>query len=67
LGVIEPSAGESNINGISGAANALETKKYSSYIPATLMTYSNLKGIENLEFFSQMIGFKLAKRNWVVF
>jgi ABC-2 type transport system ATP-binding protein len=58
LGFIEPSGGEASINGISVAANALETKKYLAYIPETVMLYPNLTGIENLEFFSQLAGFK---------
>jgi ABC-2 type transport system ATP-binding protein len=61
LGFIEPSAGEASINGISVAANALETKKYLAYIPETVMLYPNLTGVENLEFFSQLAGFKYGK------
>jgi ABC-2 type transport system ATP-binding protein len=61
LGFIEPSGGEASINGISVAANALETKKYLAYIPETVMLYPNLTGIENLEFFSQLAGFKYGK------
>jgi ABC-2 type transport system ATP-binding protein len=62
LGFIEPSGGEASINGISVAANALETKKYLAYIPETVMLYPNLTGIENLEFFSQLAGFKYDKK-----
>jgi ABC-2 type transport system ATP-binding protein len=61
LGFIEPSSGEANINGISVANNALETKKYLAYIPETVMLYPNLTGIENLEFFSSLAGFSYSK------
>jgi ABC-2 type transport system ATP-binding protein len=61
LGFIEPSSGEANINGISVAENALETKKYLAYIPETVMLYPNLTGIENLEFFSSLAGFSYSK------
>jgi ABC-2 type transport system ATP-binding protein len=61
LGFIEPSSGEASINGLSVAENALETKKYLAYIPETVMLYPNLTGIENLEFFSSLAGFKYSK------
>jgi ABC-2 type transport system ATP-binding protein len=60
LGFIEPTAGEVMINGISVAENALETKKFVAYIPETVMLYPNLTGIENLEFFSSLAGFKYS-------
>ncbi len=60
LGFIEPSGGEAKINGISVAENALETKKHLAYIPETVMLYSNLTGIENLAFFSQLAGYKYS-------
>jgi ABC-2 type transport system ATP-binding protein len=60
LGFIAPSSGEVSINGVSVASNALETKKYLAYIPETVMLYPNLTGIENLEFFSQLAGFKYS-------
>lgn len=61
LGFIEPTAGEAMINGLSVAENALETKKYVAYIPETVMLYPNLTGIENLEFFSSLAGFKYSE------
>ncbi|MDZ7935929.1 MAG: ABC transporter ATP-binding protein [Emticicia sp.] len=60
LGFIEPSSGSASINGISVADNALETKKHLAYIPETVMLYPNLTGIENLEFFSSLAGFKYS-------
>ncbi len=61
LGFISPSSGSANINGISVADNALETKKHLAYIPETVMLYPNLTGVENLDFFSALAGFSYSK------
>lgn len=67
LGFIEPSSGSASINGISVADNALETKKHLAYIPETVMLYPNLTGIENLEFFSSLAGFKYLNEELSLF
>ncbi|GGX34135.1 ABC transporter ATP-binding protein [Aquimarina muelleri] len=61
LGFVEPTSGTVSINGISVTENASETKKYIAYIPETVMLYPNLTGIENIEFFSSLAGFKYNK------
>lgn len=61
LGFVEPTSGSVSINGISVTENASETKKYIAYIPETVMLYPNLTGIENIEFFSSLAGFKYNK------
>ena len=58
LGFIEPTEGNTYINGISVQDQPVETKKYLSYIPETVMLYPTLTGIENLAFFSSLAGFK---------
>ena len=57
LGFIEPTEGNTYINGISVQDQPVETKKYLSYIPETVMLYPTLTGIENLAFFSSLAGF----------
>jgi ABC-2 type transport system ATP-binding protein len=57
LGFIEPTEGNTFINGISVQDQPVETKKYLSYIPETVMLYPTLTGIENLAFFSSLAGF----------
>jgi ABC-2 type transport system ATP-binding protein len=58
LGFIDPTEGNTYINGISVQDQPVETKKYLSYIPETVMLYPTLTGIENLAFFSSLAGFK---------
>jgi ABC-2 type transport system ATP-binding protein len=60
LGFIKPTEGEASISGVSVAHNPQETKKYIAYIPENVMLYPNLTGIENLQFFSSLAGFKYA-------
>ncbi|MFA9187431.1 ATP-binding cassette domain-containing protein [Flavobacterium sp. FBOR7N2.3] len=67
LGFIEPTEGELKINGISVAKNAQETKKYVAYIPETVMLYPNLSGIENLNYFSSLAGFKYSNNELAYF
>jgi ABC-2 type transport system ATP-binding protein len=57
LGFIEPTEGNTYINGTSVQDQPVETKKYLSYIPETVMLYPTLTGIENLAFFSSLAGF----------
>ncbi len=56
LNFVEPTAGVVRINGLDVATNALETKKYLSYIPEQVMLYKNLTGLENLEYFTALSG-----------
>lgn len=62
LGFIQPSEGTALIDGISVAENLQESKKLLAYIPETVMLYSNLTGIENLEYFSSLAGFDYSKK-----
>ncbi|MDI9337565.1 MAG: ABC transporter ATP-binding protein [Alphaproteobacteria bacterium] len=62
LGFVKPTSGQVYVNGLSVVDHALETKKYLAYIPENVMLYSNLTGVENLEFFSALAGFNYTKK-----
>jgi ABC-2 type transport system ATP-binding protein len=61
MGFTEPTLGTASVNGLDIASHAVESKKYIAYIPETVMLYPNLTGVENLEFFSSLAGFKYSK------
>ncbi len=61
LGFIKPDAGTASISAVDVAAHPLESKKHLAYLPETVMLYPNLTGIENLDFFSQLAGFRYKK------
>ncbi len=58
LGLIESTSGEALINGITVKPNSNKTTKMIAYIPEVVQLYGNLSGIENLNFFSRLAGFK---------
>jgi len=60
LGFTKPTSGAASINGIEVASNDTATKKHIAYIPEVVMLYGNLTGIENLDFFSKLAGFKYS-------
>jgi ABC-2 type transport system ATP-binding protein len=62
LGFIEPTEGETTIQGISVAEKPAEVKKHLAYIPETVMLYPNLTGLENLQYFSSLAGFDYSKK-----
>lgn len=58
LGFIKPSSGQALINGLDVASHPLKTKKFLAYLPETVMLYPNLTGLENLDFFGSLAGFR---------
>lgn len=61
LGFISASGGTAFINGITVSPKTSNTRKYIAYIPEVVMLYSQLTGMENLAFFSQLAGYKYSK------
>ncbi len=61
LGFTGASSGMASINGIEVKPNDAATKKHIAYIPEVVMLYGNLSGVENLDFFSRLAGFKYSK------
>ncbi|GAA0892842.1 ABC transporter ATP-binding protein [Fulvivirga kasyanovii] len=56
LNFIEPTTGEAAINSLNVTQYPGETKQVLAYIPENLMLYSNLTGLENLDFFCGLGG-----------
>jgi ABC-2 type transport system ATP-binding protein len=61
LGFIDATSGEALINGHEVKSNRAETNKTIAYIPEVVQLYGNLSGIENLDFFSRLAGFKYTE------
>ena len=60
LGLIKPSSGKALIDGVE-VGNAALSRQWIAYIPEIVQLYGNMSGLENLDFFSRLAGFKLSK------
>jgi ABC-2 type transport system ATP-binding protein len=60
LGFTQPTSGSAKVNGVEIRVNDATAKKHLAYIPEVVMLYGNLTGIENLEYFSRLAGYKYA-------
>lgn len=67
LGFIEASGGKALINNVEVKPNRSETNKMIAYIPEVVQLYGNLSGIENLDFFSRLAGFKYTTNELIDF
>ncbi|NBP71480.1 MAG: ATP-binding cassette domain-containing protein [Cytophagia bacterium] len=67
LGFIEASGGKALINQVEVKPNHSETNKMIAYIPEVVQLYGNLTGIENLDFFSRLAGFKYNNAQLIQF
>lgn len=61
LGFTDATSGKATINNVEVKPNDTATKKFVAYIPEVVQLYGNLTGIENLDFFSRLAGFKYSK------
>lgn len=58
LGFMHPTNGKAIINDIEVKYNNIATKKHVAYIPEVVQLYGNLSGVENLDFFSRIAGYR---------
>lgn len=61
LGLIPPSSGKALINGTEVSQNG-KSRQMIAYIPEVVQLYGNLNGLENLEFFSRLSGYKYSQK-----
>ncbi|MFD0796342.1 ABC transporter ATP-binding protein [Maribacter chungangensis] len=61
LGLIGATSGKALINGVEVKPNSNATSKMIAYIPEVVQLYGNLSGLENLDFFSRIAGFRYSK------
>lgn len=66
LGFVAPTSGQAFVNGHNVVEKPIESKKYLAYMPEVVMLYPHLTGLENLEYFSRLAGFKHEKDELVV-
>jgi ABC-2 type transport system ATP-binding protein len=67
LGFTAATSGSAAINGIEVKPGDAATKKFVAYIPEVVQLYGNLTGLENLDFFSRLAGFKYSKEMLTAF
>ncbi|WP_010520435.1 ABC transporter ATP-binding protein [Aquimarina agarivorans] len=66
LGLLKPTSGEALINKTSVLENP-QIRTSIAYIPEIVELYNNFSGIENIDFFSRLAGFKYTKDELVSF
>lgn len=62
LGFVEPTSGKALIGGMDVQKEPIRTKEIMAYLPEVVMLYPNLTGLENLEYFSRLAGFRYDKK-----
>jgi ABC-2 type transport system ATP-binding protein len=67
LDFIKPDSGSASICGFDVNKQANDARKNLAYIPELVMLYKNLTGIENLEYFSRLSGFKYSRDELISF
>ncbi len=61
LGFVQPTSGKAFVNELEVTKHPIESKKHLAYLPEVVMLYPNLTGMENLDYFSRLAGFKHEK------
>lgn len=61
LGFTKATSGKAAINGYEVTPNNAVTKQFVAYIPEVVQLYGNLTGLENLDFFSRLAGYRYNK------
>lgn len=67
MGFIQPSSGQAFINGLDVSIHPIETKRHIAYLPEIVMLYPHLSGLENLEYFSRLAGFRYKAKELIGF
>ncbi|WPQ62638.1 ABC transporter ATP-binding protein [Chitinophaga sancti] len=60
LGFAEATAGSALIKGIKVTPDTAKIRRHIAYIPEIVQLYGNLSGVENLDFFSRLAGFRYS-------
>lgn len=60
LGFVAASSGTAKIMNTVVALNAPDTRQHLAYIPEVVQLYPNLTGVENLDYFSKLAGFRYS-------
>lgn len=66
LGLLKPTEGEALIDG-SPASDEKVRSKLIAYIPEVVRLYGDLSGVENLDFFSRLAGYRYSKEELLSF
>lgn len=61
LGFIQPTSGKAYVKDVEIKPNDRTSKKMMAYIPEVVQLYGNLDGLENLDFFSRLAGYKYSE------
>jgi ABC-2 type transport system ATP-binding protein len=67
LGFVKPTSGRVSIHGLDVTEHPVKSKKYLAYLPEVVMLYPNLSGLENLDYFSRLAGFRYSEDELLIY